>query len=135
MATASVLLGISAWASDHAIRPGTYEITVETTMPHLEENLRYATTRERRCLRDDELSSVFTILQHTSLAGCKLVGENRRDDTLRYLLVCENPQVATGTARFETDPLRIIGVLEVKMGGKNMTFAQRIRATRTGECH
>jgi len=27
-----------------------------------------------------------------------------------------------------------VGVLEVTMGGKNMTFSQRIEAARQGEC-
>jgi hypothetical protein len=31
-------------------------------------------------------------------------------------------------------PGRVAGVLEIKMGGKNMTFAQRIAAVRQGEC-
>ncbi len=134
MATASVLLGISAWASDQVVRSGTYEITVETVMPNLEENLRYATTRERRCLHSDELSSVFPILHHPSLEGCKLGDESWRGDTIRYLLVCASPQVATGVARLDTGPGRVAGILEIKMGGKNMTFAQRIEAVRQGEC-
>jgi len=31
-------------------------------------------------------------------------------------------------------PGRIVGVLEVTMGGKNMTFSQRVEAARRGEC-
>jgi hypothetical protein len=103
-------------------------------MPHLEENLRYATTRELRCLRAQEFSSVFPILHHQSLAGCELGHQSRRGDTLRYLLVCANPQVATGVARLEAGAGRVVGVLEIKMGGKNMTFAQRIEALRQGAC-
>jgi len=123
-----------AGAAGEAVAPGVYEITVETVMPHLEENLRYATTRERRCLRDASLASVFPILQHTSLDGCALGQATRDADTIRYLLVCENPQVATGVARLDTEASRIVGTLEVKMGGKNMTFTQRVEATRRAEC-
>jgi len=103
-------------------------------MPHLEENLRYATTRERRCLRGHELSSVFPILHHPSLVGFKLDDDSRRGNTIRYHLVCASPQVATGVARLVADPGRVVGILEIKMGGKNMTFAQRIEAVRQGEC-
>jgi len=124
----------AAWALDEAVQPGTYEITVQIVMPHLEENLRHATTRERRCLRSYELPPVFPVLHHPSLQGCKLGNESRRGDTIRYLLVCESPQVATGIARLNIDPGRIVGVLEVTMGGKNMTFSQRIEAARQGEC-
>jgi uncharacterized protein DUF3617 len=131
---AALLLCTLAWASGGAVEPGAYEITAQTAMPHLEENLRYATTRERRCLRGHELSSVFPILHHPSLAGCRLADERRRGDTIRYLLVCASPQVATGVARLDAGAGRVAGILEIKMGGKNMTFAQRIAAVRQGEC-
>ena len=94
-------------------------------MPHLEENLRYATTRERRCLRDDDRASLFSILRHPSLEGCALAGD---------LLVCARPEVATGSVHLDEGPGRISGVLEVKMGGKNMTFEQRVDAMRLGDC-
>ena len=111
------------WSSSEAAESGAYDITASTEMPHLEENLRYATVRERRCVRG--LASLFPILQHPSLEGCTLAGD---------LLVCANPQVATGSVRLDEAPGRISGVLEVKMGGKNMTFAQRVEAVRLGEC-
>jgi hypothetical protein len=123
-----------AWASADAVEPGRYEIVARTVMPHLEESLRYATTREQRCLRSDELPTIFPIMQHPSLEGCNLDSERRRGDTIHYRLVCASPQVATGTARLDAGPGRIAGILEIKMGGKNMTFAQRIKAVRQGEC-
>ena len=95
-------------------------------MPNLEENLRYATTREQRCLNLDDLESWFPILRHPALEGCHL------DD--RHRLVCANPQVASGAARLETAGERIAGILEIKMGGKNMTFSQRIEALRERDC-
>jgi len=131
---AALLLGTAAWASDDAIQPGAYEITARIEMPHLEENLRYSTTRESHCLRRHDLSSVFPILQHESLAGCSLGEESREGSTFRFVLVCQNPQAASGTARLDSGPGRIAGLLEIKMGGKNMTFTQRIEATRLGEC-
>ncbi len=131
---AADLLCSAVWASDEAVRPGTYDITAQTVMPHLEENLRYATTRERRCLRSHDLPSVFPILRHQSLEGCELGDASRHGDTIRYLLVCKNPHVATGAARLDAGPGRITGILEVKMGGKNMTFSQRVDAARQGNC-
>ena len=128
------LLSAAAWASGAAVRQGTYEITVQTVMPHLEENLRYATTREHRCLRSHELPTVFPVLHHPSLQGCQLGNESRRGDAIRYLLVCESPQVATGIASLNVGLSRIVGVLEITMGGKNMTFSQRLQAARQGEC-
>ncbi len=103
-------------------------------MPHLEENLRYATTREKRCLNHQELSSAFPILSHVSLKGCELDNEYRREDAVYYLLVCEGGHGTTGTARwyFGADQMR--GTLEVKIGCKNMTFQQRITAKPLGAC-
>ena len=95
-------------------------------MPNLEENLRYATTREQRCVNLDDFDSWFPILRHPSLEGCHL------DDG--YRLVCANPEVASGTARFDVVGERIAGILEIKMGGKNMTFSQRIEAARRRDC-
>lgn len=130
--TAAVLCTI-AWAGI-AAQPGAYDVTARTEMPNLEENLRYATTRERRCLHAHELASVFPVLQHPSLEGCKLAEESRHGDAIRYRLVCANPGVATGAASLDSGPDRVAGVLEVKMGGKNMRFAQRVEAVRRGEC-
>lgn len=124
----------TACASDQTPQAGSYEIVAETVMPHLEENLRYARIQERRCLRRDELSSIFPVLHHPSFDGCRLGNESRSGGAVRYALVCENTQVATGTARLNTRPDRIVGILEIKMGGKNMTFSQHIEAVRQGAC-
>lgn len=103
-------------------------------MPHLEENLRYAITHEKRCLSHQELSSAFPILNHESLKGCKLDKESRHEDTVSYLLICENGHGTTGAARWYLGADQIRGTLDVKLGGKNMTFYQHITAKPLGEC-
>jgi hypothetical protein len=130
---AALVLSPAAWGGE-TLRPGTYEVVVETVMPHLEENLRYATIREVRCLRSGEFASLFPVLKHDSLAGCSLRDASTRDESVRYRLICQQPDVASGSAWLRSDRDRIDGVLQVKMGGKNMTFEQRVRATRQGEC-
>src|SRR4051812_5101691 len=52
-----------------------YEVITETVMPHLEENLRYVTTRETRCVAQQDLFDAFPILHHPSLQGCRLGNE------------------------------------------------------------
>ncbi len=52
--TSCVLICPNAQAAEVTTRR-LYEIVTETAMPHLEENLRYATTREQRCLQESEL--------------------------------------------------------------------------------
>jgi hypothetical protein len=132
MATAP-LLGSLALASE-PLPSGLYEITVETNMPHLEENLRYATTHETRCLRQQDLATAFPVLQHASLKDCRLEPERRADDAASYRLVCDGGHGTTGNATWTLDAHRITGTLHVKLGGKNMTFSQRWTAVPVGQC-
>jgi hypothetical protein len=131
--TFSVLIFPHARASE-SMPPRLYEVTTETVMPHLEENLRYATTRGKRCLDHQQLSSAFPILSHESLKGCRLDNDSRDDETVSYLLICEDGNVTTGTALWHLGAGSIRGTLDVKLGGKNMTFYQRITAKPLGEC-
>jgi hypothetical protein len=64
-----------------------YELVTTTSMPHLEENLRYTTTREERCLGHDDLASAFSALRHPALKGCKLGNETRDDNEALVYLV------------------------------------------------
>jgi hypothetical protein len=100
-----------------------YDVVIETGMPNLEENLRYATTREERCLTQEDFASIFPILKHPSLADCHL-------DKVTYVLACEGNHGTTGQASWRRDADRIRGTLTVKLGGKNMTLFQRVTAKR-----
>lgn len=133
MLISAVLLGSIAWAAEK-MPPRLYEITAETVMPHLEENLRYANAREERCLAHQELPSAFPILSHVALKGCKLEYASRQDDVDSYLLVCEGGYGTTGSATWRLGGQPIRGTLMVKLGGKNMTFYQRVTARPLGEC-
>lgn len=131
----SLLLGLAALMSPNAglaesIPPAAYDVTTETWLPHLEENLRYATTRERRCLSRHDRVAAFPILKHQSLQGCKLAEESRHENAILYLLSCEGGHGTTGDAGAG----EIGGTLNVRMGGKNMTFSQRVTAKPVGAC-
>jgi hypothetical protein len=111
-----------------------YEVTTETGMPHLEENLRYTITHEKHCMAHQQLAAAFPVLSHPALQGCSLQNEARHNDTLSYALVCEGGHGTTGEAIWQMDEHRIRGTLNVKLGGKNMTFYQRITALPLGAC-
>ncbi|MGH8657866.1 MAG: DUF3617 domain-containing protein [Gammaproteobacteria bacterium] len=128
------LLVAAAWTPSEALQPGMHEISAQTLMPHLEENLRYSRTSERHCIRDDAVSDFFPILRHPSLHGCKLAASDKRGDARYYPLVCGGSSGTTGIAQLREDANRIAGVLAIRMGGKNMTFSQRIEAKRIGNC-
>ncbi len=130
----SVMLMGSLASASEVLRRRQYDVTTETAMPHLEENLRYTITRERRCLGHQELSSAFPILSHPALDGCKLDHESRQDAAVSYRLICEGGHGTTGNARWQVGEQQIRGTLNVKLGGKNMSFYQRVTATPLGEC-
>jgi hypothetical protein len=127
------LMSSQSWASEK-MPSRLYEVTTETGMPHLEENLRYTTTREKHCLSHQDLSVAFPILNHTALNGCKLGQESRRNDVVSYVLVCEGGHGTTGNATWQIGEHQIRGTLNVRLGGKNMTFYQRVTAKALGEC-
>jgi hypothetical protein len=111
-----------------------YEVVTETSMPHLEENLRYAVTRENRCLAGEDLATAFPVLKSASLADCKLRHQGRRDDEVSFVLVCEGGHGTTGSANWRVGERSMVGTLSVKLGGKNMTFSQRLTAKPLGQC-
>ena len=59
--------------------------------------------------------------------------EGRHEDTVSYRLICEGGHGTTGTAQWHLGADKIRGTLNVKLGGKNMTFYQRITAS-LAEC-
>jgi hypothetical protein len=111
-----------------------YDVITETGMPHLEENLRYAVTRGNLCLAGADLASAFPILKSASLADCKLRQERRQGDAVSYLLVCDGGHGTTGSAQWRVGERLMVGTLNVKLGGKNMTFFQRMTAKALGRC-
>src|SRR5262249_22830139 len=112
--------------------PRLYEVITETGLPHLEENLRYATTRTRLCIGRAQLATAFPILQHEALKGCKLDHERNVGASLRLLLRCAGGSATTRTAAWPVDELGIHGTLDVKLGGKTMTWYQRLSGRPLG---
>lgn len=121
-------------ADSIAVPPGLYDISSETLLPHLEDNLRDARTRMQQCLGTQSATSLFAVLRHPAFTGCTLSQRRTQDDEQVFTLVCENPQAASGQARIRVGGSALEGVLELKMGGKNMTLSQRIRGPRLGDC-
>jgi hypothetical protein len=75
------------------------------------------------------------MLNDVSLQDCKLVKvpEEETNATL-YLLKCDGGHGTTGDARWQLGSDAIAGTLNVRLGGKNMTFYQRITAKPLGVC-
>jgi hypothetical protein len=129
----ALAIGSVAVASE-ALPPRLYNVTTETGMPHLEENLRYSVTQETRCLARENLAAAFPILAHVSLKDCRLEPDSEQGGTLVYRLVCTGGHGTTGDATWELGKDQVTGTLRVKLGGKNMTFYQLVRAVPVGQC-
>jgi len=124
--------GIVAAAASAA--PALYEVTTETGMPHLEESLRYATRTETRCLDAVDLPREFWMLRDVSLQDCRLVESGASAGATAYALQCDGGHGTTGRAEWRLDRGTLVGTLDVRLGGKNMTFFQRVRARPLGAC-
>jgi hypothetical protein len=127
-----VALPARAGDNDVSLAPGQYDVVAQTILPNLEESLRYATTRSQRCLGTEPVDTLFPILLHPAFAGCTLVRQGGRGDV--FTLQCTNAQAASGGASLLIEPQRFDATLDLKMGGKNMTLAQRVSGTRRGDC-
>lgn len=111
-----------------------YQMTTETGMPHLEANLRYAVVSETRCMSRADLSMVFWMLNDVSLQDCRLVKTAEDADSAIYALECTGGHGTSGDARWRFESGAITGTLRVRLGGKNMTFFQRVNAKPIGPC-
>jgi len=134
LSVALTVLWTSSLSATLSVEPGLYELTAQTVLPHLEESLRYATTRTRQCLATQEASALFPLLRHQAFSGCSLELESASEAEAHFSLHCSNPQAATGAAHFALQPGGFQAVLDLKMGGKNMTLSQRLSAPRLGAC-
>jgi len=82
-----------------------------------------------------QLTKAFPMLGDVSLQDCELVEINEEsEDILLYRLQCSAGHGTTGSARWDFSSSTISGTLSVRLGGKNMTFYQRITAKPLGEC-
>jgi len=114
-------------ADTFPVAAGRYAIRSNMVMPHLDE-MRRITAEETRCVPQDGATALFPVLRQPALRGCTFGFGARRASGFQYVLVCETARVATGTAELEQRGDTVVGQLSVKMGGKNMTFAQGIHA-------
>jgi hypothetical protein len=69
------------------------------------------------------------MLDDVSLQDCRLVKAAQARNSARYDLYCTGGHGTSGEARWDIEPGQLRGTLDVKLGGKNMTFYQRVVAT------
>lgn len=122
-----------AGAEPSLLVPGRYDLAVQMVMPHLDE-MRRIVTHAQRCVTSATPEVLFPVLEQPALGGCALGYPRHAPDHSDYVLVCASARVASGTATLTRQGDGVFGLLTVKMGGKNMTFSQRVEAHRVGAC-
>lgn len=126
-----LVLAVPAAADEPSVLlpAGRYRLASQMQMPHLEE-MRRQVAHLTRCIADDDLRALFPVLDQPALRGCALGFPRALAKGMHYSLVCQSARVASGTADVERTRRGVIGMLRIKMGGKNMTFTQRVEAER-----
>lgn len=138
LATLTLVIGIGAASPARcASEARSYRIAATMVMPHLDE-MRRQVTNHTRCVKDEAPDGLFPVLDQHALRGCRLdypkMTANGDGERREYVLVCASARVASGTASIDDSGAALVGVLTVKMGGKNMTFSQRVEARRGAPC-
>lgn len=110
---------------------GRYALASRMLMPHLDE-MRRIVDEETRCLAAADMRGFFPVMRQPALNGCAFGFPQAWPGGLRYVLVCHSARVATGTAALTRTRDGLVGDLQIKMGGKNMTFSQRVEGRLIG---
>jgi hypothetical protein len=133
-AASLVLASATSAAAGDALRAGLYEVVTQIAMPNVETGLRHATRSERRCLGEGDLATLFPVLDEPGLRHCRLDAAGVEVGEHHFAVRCEGDLVTSGVARWQLGPGRALGVLELRLGGKNMTLSEHVTATHIGDC-
>jgi hypothetical protein len=133
------MVGSSVWLCAAAVAADVpaarlYGIETELSMPNLEDNLRYSITHGTECLTDEQLEVRFPVLTQPSVSDCQLYDRQSDGARISYHLACTAGHGTTGGVQWDWGEHQRTGVLHVKLGGKNMTFFQRVTAISLGRC-
>ena len=131
--TAVYLLVVSGICLSKELAPGLYQLETQTIMPHLEE-MRQKKQLSTICIVDAHIKQLFPIMRQPGLKDCYFQRYAEEKDATFFLLRCEGLNGAEGKAKIKTGTGRIKASLDAKLGGKNMTFTQKIIAERLGTC-
>ncbi|MBY8977601.1 hypothetical protein KHP62_17445 [Rhodobacteraceae bacterium NNCM2] len=132
MRRAAILLTCLALpaAADDRIAPGLYRVSTRVEIPHVDTS-DYDFSRDI-CLRDGDFSALGPL-------GPGPMGQCPRrvtdqGDQLEVSVVCPGGNTGFALAQYWPAPGGFRGVVNLNMGGKNMTLVERQRGRRIGEC-
>lgn len=123
VATASAVRG-------ETLTPGSYEVVVQLDLPFVETTNTRKT--ERICLASETALAVLS--DNNPLGKCPSSNMARQGSDLTFDIKCEGTNAAQGHARYTLTAETFDGLIEMKMGGKNMTMSETQHGHRVGEC-
>lgn len=101
-------------------------------LPHLDEMRRMVTQHEVCLDEGPAILQLFPVAGQPALRGCQLVAPE--NEGMTFSLQCNENNGASGRLSFRREGEVVVGELEAKIGGKNMTFSQFVRVRRSGDC-
>ena len=122
-------------AAETVLQPGLYEVTFTLELPNvIATGIGPGTLR--RCVTPDDLrtGNAFGVLGDNPIRACPLKHYDISTDRAQYRIECPGPNTPSATGAFELTATSYRGVINMNMGGKNMTMSERQRGRRVGAC-
>jgi hypothetical protein len=125
-----------AWAEEHLLQSGFYEITARLELPHLE---RWAVDKRAIIclpgLPTGHQLPIPIVSANNPFAKCSTTNLRTETSRLEYDIVCPERGAAKGHATYILSGETFSGRVAMVMGGKNMTMTEVQQARRVGECN
>jgi hypothetical protein len=130
----AALATAAAAAGEPALAPGLYQIEVRIALPNVQDVA--APMVFTRCISVPDVQSgrAFALLSDNPLKACDLVDYRVTDARAMYRIACPGPNKGSAVGMFELAPSAYRGVIDMNMGGKNMTMSETQVGRRTGDC-
>jgi hypothetical protein len=130
----AALAATAAAAAEPVLAPGLYQVEVRIALPNVRE-VR-ASMVLTRCIGASELQSgqAFLVLSDNPLKDCDLLDYRVTDVVATYRIACPGPNKGSAVGVFDLARSAYRGVIEMNMGGKNMTMSETQLGKRVGDC-
>jgi hypothetical protein len=132
----SVLMAIESGAANSMplLIPGEYEVEVRISLPNVRDAA--APLLLTRCISPADLESgqAFFVLSDNPLKNCDLLDYKAESSEAVYRITCPGPNRGSAVAVFEIKDVAYHGVINMNMGGKNMTMTEMQAGKRIGDC-
>lgn len=121
-------------AADSLPIPGQYRVEVRIALPNLQNNAPPMIAEPCITAADLESGQAFSLLSDNPLRRCEMLDYEIGFGAAAYRIVCAGPNRGSAVANFKTTNNSFRGLINMNMGGKNMTMSETQDGKRIGEC-